>query len=54
LSKICQPHRIDGEHAQAFLRIDYEAVLVLLGELARGTDNLVDERRELHSLGIKF
>ena len=31
-------------------RLDDEAVLVLLGELARGADDLVDQRRQIHRL----
>jgi hypothetical protein len=32
------------------LRLDREAILVLLGKLARGLDHLVDQRGELHRL----
>ena len=36
------------------MRLDQQAVLVLLGELARGADHLVDQRRELHGLRIEL
>ena len=34
--------------------VNDEAVLVLLGELARSTDHLVDQRCELHGLRIEL
>ena len=45
-----QPHGVHGERAEVVLGFDDEAVLVLLGELARGADDLVDQRREMHGL----
>ena len=36
--------------AEVLLALHHEPVLVLLGELARGADHLVDQRRELHRL----
>ena len=34
--------------------LDNQAVLVLLGKLARSTDHLFDQRCELHGLRIEF
>jgi hypothetical protein len=36
------------------LRLDDEAIVVLLGELSRSADDLVDEFRQIHRLGIEF
>ena len=49
-----QPHRVDGQSAEVLLRVDDQAVLVLLGELARGADHLFDQRCELHGLRIEL
>ena len=49
-----QPHGVDGERAEILRGLDDEAVLVLLGKLARSTDNLFDQRRELHGLRIEL
>ena len=43
LSRICR--RLDSEGAQALLSFDDQAPLILLGELARGADDLLDQRR---------
>ena len=43
-----QPHGVDSQGAEVLRGLDDQAVLVLLGELARGADHLVDQRRELH------
>src|SRR5262249_55425225 len=40
-----QPHRIDGQCAKVVLGLNDEAVLVLLGKLSGGADDLVDQRR---------
>src|SRR5215469_953117 len=40
-----QPHRIDGQYAEVLLGVNDEAVLVLLGKLSGGVDDLVDQRR---------
>ena len=42
-----QPHGVDGQRAEIVLALDYEAVLVLLGELPRGADDLIDQRRQV-------
>ena len=40
--------------AEVLLRLDNQAVLVLLGKLARSTDHLFDQRCELYRLRIKL
>jgi hypothetical protein len=37
-----QAHGIEGERAKIVRGVDREAVLVLVGELTRGADDLVD------------
>ncbi len=49
-----QPHGVHGECAEVLLSVHDEAVLVLLGKLSRGADNLIDERRQLHGLRIEL
>ena len=49
-----QPQRVNRQSAEVLLRVENQAVLVLLGELARGADHLFDQRCELHGLRIKF
>src|SRR5262245_28300896 len=49
-----EAHGIDGERAKIVRGLRREAVLVLLGQLPRGADNLVDQRREWHGLRIKL
>src|SRR5262249_11532320 len=39
-----QPHWVDGQCAEVLLGVDDEAVLVLLGKLSGGADDLVDQR----------
>src|SRR5262249_42115989 len=39
---------------QVLLRPDGEAILVLLGELSRSTDDLIDKPGQVHRLGIAF
>src|SRR5262249_15405018 len=51
---LLEPHRVRGERAQVLLRFDNEAVLVLLGELTGGADDLVDEAGQIHRLEIEF
>ena len=36
------------------MALDYETVLVLLGKLPRGADDFVDQRRQIHGLGIEL
>ena len=48
LSRICLSRmEIRGERAQVLLRFDDEPVLVLLGQLSRRADDLVDELRQI-------
>jgi len=42
-----------SERAEILLGFDDEAVLVLLGELSRGADDIIDER-QVHRLRIEF
>ena len=49
-----QPHGIDGKRAKFLVRFDQEAVLVLLGELPRGADHLVDQGRQVHGFGVEL
>src|SRR6516165_6706687 len=49
-----QPHGVDGQYAEVPLGVNDEAVLVLLGKLSRGADDLIDQRCELHGLWIEF
>src|SRR5262249_29817256 len=39
-----QPHGVDGQCAEVLLDVNNEAVLVLLGKLSGGADDLVDQR----------
>src|SRR6516165_9739176 len=49
-----QPHGIGGECAEVLLRFDNEAILVLLGELSCGADDLIDEACQIDRFGIEF
>src|SRR5262249_18806614 len=49
-----QPHGVHRQCAEVLLDFNDEAVLVLLGKLSRGADDLVDQRCELHGLWIEF
>jgi hypothetical protein len=49
-----EPHGVRVERAQVLLRFNDEAVLVLLGELSRGADDLIDEPGQIDRLGIEF
>src|SRR5262245_22606472 len=49
-----QPHGVHGEDTQVLLRVDNETVLVLLGKLSGGADDLVDQRCELHGLWVEL
>src|SRR6516162_6518189 len=39
-----QPHGVHGEDTQVLLAVDNETVLILLGKLSGGADDLVDQR----------
>ena len=42
LSRICRRRmRVDRQSAEVLLRLDNQAVLVLVGELSRGADDLI-------------
>src|SRR5262249_54456464 len=49
-----QPHWVHLESAEVVFNFKRETVLILLGELASGADDLVDQRRELNRLRIEF
>jgi hypothetical protein len=51
---LLEPHGICGERADVFLGVDDQAVFVLLGELSRGADDLVDEARHIDRLWIEI
>src|SRR5260221_8299572 len=54
LSRICLSLMGSVVTAPTFSRFDDEAVLVLLGELSRSADDLIDEPCQIHRLGIEF
>src|SRR5215471_2004613 len=49
-----QPHGVHGEDTQVLLRVDNETVLVLLGKLSGGADDLVDQRCERYGLRVEL
>src|SRR5215831_2196944 len=49
-----QPHGVHRQCAEGLLDFNDEAVLILLGKLSRGADDLIDQRCELHGLWIEF
>src|SRR5215475_10991765 len=49
-----QPHGVHGQCTEVLLDFHDEAILVLLGKLSRGADDLIDERCELHGLWVEF
>src|SRR5215510_9698265 len=49
-----QPHGVHRQCAEVLLDFNDEAVLILLGKLSRGADDLIDQRCELHGLWIEF
>src|SRR6266567_6809957 len=51
---LLEPHGVSGERAQVLVRFDDESVLVLLGELSCGADDLIDNTCQIHRLGIEF
>jgi hypothetical protein len=51
---LLEPHGVRVERAQVLLRFDDDTVLVLLGELSRCADDLIDKPRQIHRLGIEF
>src|SRR5262249_47201948 len=51
---LAQPHGVHGEDAQVLVGVDNETVLVLLGKLSGGADDLVDQRCELYGLWVEL
>src|SRR5258707_15734306 len=51
---LLEPQGVRVERAQVLLRFDNETVLVLLGELSGGADDLVDKACQINRLGIEF
>src|SRR5260221_9351431 len=49
-----QPHGVHGQCAKVLWGVDDETVLVLLGKLSGGADDLVDQRCELHGLWVEL
>src|SRR5439155_15212723 len=49
-----QPHGVHGQSAKVLLGFDDEPILVLLGKLSGGADDLLDQRCELHGLWVEF
>src|SRR5262249_41133262 len=49
-----QPHGVHGQCAEVLLGVNDEAVLVLLGKLSGGPDDLVNEPGQIHRLEIEF
>jgi hypothetical protein len=49
-----QPHGVHGQRTEIGRGLDYEAVLVLLSELPRGADDLVDQPGQIHGGGIEL
>src|SRR5262249_3716210 len=49
-----QPHGVRGEDTQVLLGVDNETVLVLLGKLSGGADDLVDHRCYLYGLWVEL
>src|SRR5262249_29728942 len=49
-----QPHGVHGQCAEVLLGVNDEAVLILLGKLSGGADDLVDQWCKLHCLGIEL
>src|SRR6478672_5060723 len=51
---LLEPQGVRGERAHVLRRFDNKAVLILLGELSRGADDLIDEPGQIDRLGIEF
>ena len=49
-----QPHGIGCQHAKIVLRFHRELVLVLLRQLTRGADDLIDQRRQVHGFWVQL
>src|SRR5215831_1040719 len=50
---LAQPHRIHGQCSEVLRRVNHEAVVVLLSELACGADHLVDQWRQRHRFRVE-
>jgi hypothetical protein len=51
---LLEPHGIGGQRPDAIRALDHQTVPVLLGELTRGADHLIDQARQVHRLIIEF
>jgi hypothetical protein len=51
---LLEPHGVRGERAQVLLGFDDKAVLVLLGELSSGADDIIDKSGQIDRLGIEL
>src|SRR5262249_53411058 len=49
-----QPHWVHGQCAEVLLGVNDEAVLVLLGKLSGGGDNILDQRGLLYGLWVEL
>src|SRR5262249_18604780 len=47
---LSQPHGVDGQGPDVLLGFDHKPILVLLSELPRGADDLVDQRGKVDGL----
>jgi hypothetical protein len=50
---LLEPHGVRSERTQILLGLDDEAVLVLLGKLSRGADDLINEACQIDRLRIE-
>src|SRR5215831_2930042 len=51
---LLEPQGIRSECPHVVMGLDHKAVLVLLGKLSCGADDLIDKARRVHRLGIEF
>src|SRR5262249_58714631 len=51
---LLEPHGVRIERTEVLSRLDGEVVLVLLGELSCGADDLIDEPDQIDTLRIEF
>jgi hypothetical protein len=51
---LLKPHGIGLERANVLLGFNDQPVLILLGKLSRGADDLVDESRQIYRFGIEL
>src|SRR5262249_58720744 len=53
-SFLLEPHGVCAQRTDLLLRLNNEAVLVLLSKLSGGADYLIDKPGQVHRLGIEF